>query len=122
MTWLLVAIGGAGGATTRYLGDTLVTRRLGQYLPWGTLLINLLGSAVFGLLIGRSSSGDLSASWLALLGTGFCGAFTTASTLAWEVVALAEAKATRRSAGYLALTVTLGLLCGAAGVALGSSA
>src|SRR4051812_8303625 len=122
MTWLLVAIGGGAGATARYLGDSLVTRRLGDRLPWGTLLVNLVGSALFGLLVGWSSSGDLAASWLALVGTGFCGAFTTASTLAWEVVALAERGATRRSALYLALTVGLGLLCAAGGLAVGQNA
>ncbi|MDQ1662190.1 MAG: fluoride exporter, partial [Blastococcus sp.] len=60
MTWLLIVLGGASGATARYLVDAAVTRRFGQLLPWGTLTVNLTGSAAFGLLVGLASTGATS--------------------------------------------------------------
>jgi fluoride exporter len=121
VSWVLVVLGGAVGAVARYLLDAAVTARVGGRLPWGTVVVNVLGSAVFGVLAGLAMSGRISSAVLALVGTGFCGAFTTASTLAWETVALAEQASVRVSAANLALTLGLGLPVAAAGLALGLS-
>jgi CrcB protein len=85
---LLVALGAAVGAPTRFL--------VAQWLPGlrATLLVNVAGSAVLGLLVHPSPSVR------ALVGTGFCGALTTYSAFAVEVAA------TRRWS-YLATTVVL---------------
>jgi CrcB protein len=119
VNWALVALGGAVGAASRYLVDIAVTNRLGDRLPWGTLAVNLLGSAAFGLLTGLAAAtpDDLGA----LLGVGFCGAFTTASALAWETVALAERGWPLRAVANLGLSVVLGLALAAAGLAIGLS-
>lgn len=117
MTWLLIALGGALGAAGRYLVDLAVTARLGDRLPWGTLAVNLTGSAAFGLLTGLSASGTV----MSLLGTGFCGAFTTASALAWETVALAERGRSLRAVANLGLSVVIGMALAAAGLAVGRS-
>ena len=117
MTWLLIALGGAVGAACRYLADVAVTARLGDRLPWGTLSVNLTGSAAFGLLTGLSASGAV----MSLLGTGFCGALTTASALAWETVALAERGWPLRAVGILGLSVVMGLALAASGLAVGLS-
>jgi CrcB protein len=117
MTWLLIALGGALGAASRYLVDIAVTARLGDRLPWGTLAVNLTGSAAFGLLTGQSASGTV----MSLLGAGFCGAFTTASALAWETVALAERGWPLRAVANLGLSVMIGLALAAAGLAVGLS-
>jgi CrcB protein len=122
MTWLLIGLGGAVGATARYLVDAAVTRRFGQLLPWGTLTVNLTGSAAFGLLVGLVSTGAASGRLLALLGTGVCGAFTTASTLAYETVALIEQGSARRAVANLTLTLALGLPFAAVGLAVGLAA
>ena len=74
MTAMLVALGAAAGATAR-VGVALRLPGLRA-----TLLVNVLGSAVLGLLVHRSPS------MTALVGTGFCGAFTTYSAFAVEVV------------------------------------
>lgn len=78
MTPLLVAAGAAVGAPLRLLA--------GHYLDdrthWGTLTANLLGSFLLGLLVGRGIDGNAAA----LLGTGFCGAFTTYSAVAVQSV------------------------------------
>ena len=102
MTGLLVAIGAAVGAPLRYLAGHWLDRRL----HWGTLLANLVGSAVLGALVGAAVEGH----WLALLGTGFCGGLTTWSTLAGETDRLAAAGAGRRSAAYLIVTLAFGAI------------
>jgi CrcB protein len=119
VNWVLVAIGGAVGAACRYLVDIAVTARVGDRLPWGTLTVNLLGSAVLGLLVGLSTAtpDDL----VTLLGVGFCGAFTTASALAWETLALVERGSHSRAVANLALSVAGGLSLAAAGLAIGLS-
>jgi CrcB protein len=119
MTWLLIALGGAVGAASRYLVDLAVTARLGDRLPGGTLSVNLTGSAAFGLLTGLAAAtpDDLGA----LLGVGFCGAFTTASALAWETLALVERGWPSRAVVNLGLSVVGGLALATAGLAVGLS-
>lgn len=80
MTALLVALGAGVGAPARLLAAHLLDGRK----PWGTLLVNLLGSAFLGWLIGHGVDGRP----LALFGTGFCGAFTTYSAVAVQSVGL----------------------------------
>ena len=120
MTWLLVVLGGSLGAASRYLVDLAVTARLGSRLPWGTLAVNLAGSAGFGLLVGLVSA-DTSDAMVALLGLGFCGAFTTASALAWETLALAERGSPGRAAATVGLNVALGLALAGGSLAIGLS-
>lgn len=111
----MVALGAGVGAPCRYLVDTTVTARAGARLPWGTLTVNLLGSLALGVLAGLALTGEAAPLALSLLGVGFCGAFTTASTFGWEIVALAEDGWPGRAVAYLALSVVLGLaLAGAA--------
>jgi len=119
VSWALVALGGAVGAACRYLVDLGVTARFGDRLPWGTLTVNLLGSAAFGFLVGLSAAtpDDL----VTLLGVGFCGAFTTASALLWETLALVERGRPSRALANLGLSVVIGLALAGAGVAVGLS-
>lgn len=119
MTWLLVAIGGAAGAAARYLADISLTRLLGRGLPWGTLTVNLVGSAALGVLAGLYLGSGVSTGVMALFGTGFCGALTTASTLTWETVALAEDGRPGRAATYVAVSLALGLGLAGGGLVLG---
>ena len=80
-TALLVALGAAVGAAGRHLTNHWLRERFGATPAGGTLAVNLLGSFVLGVLAGAAVDGG----WLALLGIGFCGAYTTFSTLALEL-------------------------------------
>ncbi|KGN30907.1 hypothetical protein N802_05785 [Knoellia sinensis KCTC 19936] len=81
MNSLLVAAGAAVGAPMRFLVSHWLHTRFAATPITGTLTVNVLGSLILGLLVGAAVDG----SWMALLGTGFCGAFTTFSTLALEL-------------------------------------
>lgn len=78
LSLLLVAVGGAAGASARWA----VAARIGT--PRATLLVNVLGSLLLGLLAGAEWLRQEPSAW-ALLATGFCGALTTFSTFAVEV-------------------------------------
>ncbi|MBN6057227.1 fluoride efflux transporter CrcB [Nonomuraea sp. RK-328] len=87
---LLVVLGAAVGAPLRYLVDRLVQSRHDSVFPWGTMTVNVIGSAVLGFLAAAPVSGPV----MTLLGTGFCGALTTYSTFGYETVRLVHAGAT----------------------------
>lgn len=106
MTVLLVALGAAVGAPTRYLADRAIQSRLGSRFPWGTLAVNVVGCFVLGLVAG---SGRVPAGVVSLVGTGFCGALTTYSTFSWEALRLAEDGPRWRSAAYVLGSTAVGL-------------
>lgn len=111
---LLVALGAAVGAPLRLLVAHWSRERLRARPPVGTLVVNVAGSFVLGLLVG----GGVTGSWLALVGTGFCGALTTFSTLALEVWdALADDRRTE-AVSVVGLSLLLGLGAAALGYAL----
>jgi CrcB protein len=104
---LLVALGAAVGAPLRFL----VERRLAGAYPWGTFVVNVVGSAVLGGLVAASGTSS-STPVVALVGTGFCGALTTFGGYAAQVLDLAVAPSgvargqrAARSVFYAALSV-----------------
>ncbi|TMR08521.1 fluoride efflux transporter CrcB [Nonomuraea turkmeniaca] len=86
MTILLIVLGAAVGAPLRYLVDRAVQARHDTVFPWGTLTVNVAGSALLGFLAALPAGDGL----MALAGIGFCGALTTYSTLGYETVRLIE--------------------------------
>jgi CrcB protein len=88
---VLIALGGAAGATTRYLVDTWISERADGAFPWGTFAINVSGSIVLGLLFALAiERGVLPASVRGPVLIGFIGAYTTFSTLMLESWRLIE--------------------------------
>jgi len=113
--WLLVALGAAIGAPVRYAVTQLLRDR-GATTHLGTLLVNVLGSLVLGLLVGRGVDGN----GFALVGTGFCGALTTMSTLTLELWDGFFERRTRHAVAQLVLHLVLGLGAAWLGWALAS--
>jgi CrcB protein len=114
VTLVLITLGAMVGAPLRYLTDRLVRARVTSPMPYGTLLVNLVGSAILGLLTGLAATTTVAA----LVGTGFCGALTTYSTFGYEVVSLPRA---RLSISYALLSLAAGLLAATAGYAAGTA-
>jgi CrcB protein len=116
MTWLLVALGGAGGAAARHLGDSAIRARWPGRFPWGILLVNLSGSFLLGLLGGAG----LGPRWGALLAVGSRGAFTTRSTARPRRRLCARQAALVAAVLDLAASVAGGLLAVALGAWVGA--
>jgi CrcB protein len=120
MTLVLIAVGGAAGAVARYMVDGWVLDRTGGELPWGTLVVNVSGSFVLGLLFAMAIERDvLAAEVRGPLMIGFLGAYTTFSTLMLESWRLWEDGAVALALGNLAVSALAGLVAVVAGLTLG---
>ena len=117
---VLVALGAAIGAPSRWLVDRSVRSRWPSDFPWGTLTVNLSGSFVLGVVLGAAGHVAAGADVALLLGTGFCGAFTTFSTFAFETVRLLEEHEHRYAVANVAGSLLLGCLLASAGWGLGT--
>jgi fluoride exporter len=117
MTLLVVFLGGMIGAPVRYTLDRLVQDRTGGAFPWGTLMVNVLGSVILGALLGAGVPRGLQL----LLGTGACGALTTFSTLGYETVRMLEDGSLLRAALNAVGSLVLGVLAAAGSYALAAS-
>lgn len=120
MAFVFVCLGAAVGAPLRYLVDRSVQGRRDGVFPWGTLTVNLVGSLVLGLLVAVAVARELPEGvWLAL-GPGFCGAFTTWSTLGYETLRLYADGARGLALANVVVSLALGLGAASVGYLLGS--
>lgn len=91
MIWLYVAAGGVAGTLARFWFGGVMQRFAPAGFPLGTFTVNVIGSLALGFLMKLAlGSQALGPEGRAALGIGFCGAFTTFSTLAYETVTLIE--------------------------------
>ena len=116
-TVLQVALGGAIGSVARYLTNVAVMRGIGPGFPWGTVIVNVVGSFLMGVLV----------VWLAekgalrhapLLMTGLLGGFTTFSAFSLDAVTLWERGAVGPALVYVLGSVLVSLAALFAGMAL----
>ena len=85
MSYLVVVIGGGVGALARYVGASAIMMRVGGRFPLGTLVINVTGSFLIGLLMTLLTERfHADPKWRLLLVTGFLGGYTTFSSFEWE--------------------------------------
>jgi fluoride exporter len=120
-TLLWVALGSALGAPARYLLDRLVQSRHAQVLPWGTLVVNLTGSFLLGVLVAAAPRHGVDAWVTATAGIGFLGSYTTFSTFTWESVRLVEDGKPVVAVVNVALSIGVGAVAAGGGLLLGSA-
>ncbi|MGY1640426.1 fluoride efflux transporter CrcB [Geodermatophilus sp. SYSU D00703] len=119
MAYLMAALGGVLGALARWGVAEALPHSPGTW-PWATLLVNLTGCLVLGVLLGAVFAVHPDRPWLwPFLGTGVLGGYTTFSTFAVETVELADVGAWATAVAYAAASVLGGVLAAAAGVVLG---
>jgi CrcB protein len=110
MIWWYVALGSAVGGVARFGLATLIQQRVGPNFPVGTLLINISGSFLLGLIFRYALGTDaISFEVRALLTTGFCGGYTTFSTFSYDAMVLLEEGQSARAMTYVVLSVVLSL-------------
>jgi CrcB protein len=106
-TYLLLALGGAAGTVARFaVGEWFKSLKWSDAFPWHTFAINVAGSFVLGVL--AATCKDRPYVYL-LLGTGFCGGFTTFSTFGVEVVKLLGEDRPAAATGYAVGSVVAGV-------------
>lgn len=115
---LAVGAGSFVGGAARYL-VSFAMKGVGRGFPWGTLLVNLLGCLVIGLLWGFfSRTSDEGGTWSLFLTVGLCGGFTTFSTFSKEALAMLQCSNYVGFASYIAISVIAGIALVALGYIL----
>lgn len=108
---LFIALGGAGGAVSRYLLANYVHSLTNHHIPFGTLAVNVLGSLLIGILyVLIMEKMTLHQDWRSVLMVGFLGAFTTFSTFSLESIRLLEQGHISSALFYILASVTLCIL------------
>ncbi len=115
LVWIGVALLGGVGAVARFALDGAVSERAGDAFPWGTLVVNLSGALLLGVLGGAHVAGDA----LLLTSTALLGSYTTFSTWMLESHRLGEDGEPVRMWLNLAVSLAAGLAAAVLGRALG---
>ena len=112
---LLVFIGGGLGSSFRFIISKYLN--VSSLIPYGTLLVNILGSLILGIILGWAlKSNSLSSPINLLLGVGFCGGFTTFSTFSFENYSMIKSGDYLSFSVYFFGSIILGILAILAGV------
>jgi len=115
-----IAVAGSAAAVARFgLGHWVTTLTSESGFPWGTVVVNILGCLLFGLVVGLLHEGHSLHHWRPILLTGFLGAFTTFSTFVFETQKLINDSQYVAAFGNLALQNLIGLAAVIAGLAIG---
>lgn len=119
MQWLAVAVGGALGALGRYTLNMLLAQGSSLRFPFGTLLVNIIGSALIGVLfVLILERGLLAPIWREFAMVGVLGAFTTFSTFSLDTIALWHNGQFLLAAVYVLANVVLSLVFAASAIGL----
>lgn len=117
MNFVLIAVAGALGALARFGLAGWVQARTGAF-PWGTLVVNVTGSFLLGLVFRTLESMAATAELRQAITIGFLGSFTTFSAFSFETVALAQTGAWGKAVAYAGGSILLGVLAAVAGMAV----
>ncbi len=116
---VLVCAGGAIGSGARYLVGLWAGQAWGTGFPWGTLLVNVVGSFLIGVVMVLGlETGAITTDMRIFLAVGILGGFTTYSSFNNETLALAQRGQWGLAAAYVAVTVLGGWVAGVAGLVL----
>lgn len=113
-----VALGGALGATARFYAGKAALRLLGPEFPWGTMLVNTIGSCLMGLVVALIPA-RLTPEQAPLLMTGLLGGFTTFSAFSLDAVLMVERGQTGGAVLYVLASVGLSITALVFGLMIG---
>lgn len=116
----VVMVTGGLGAVLRHLLDTAVGRRYGADIPWGIIVVNVIGSFGTGVVLGATTYEVISPTTATVILIGLLGGFTTASTLAYDTARLVTDRRLLAAVGVQGGTLILALAAGIVGLAIGA--
>ena len=114
--WVAVVLIGGAGSVLRFYVDGLVGSAFRAGFPYGTLVVNLSGAAILGLITGLAVAGDAAL----LAGTAAVGSYTTFSTWILETQRLTEERQHRKAVANIVVSLVLGVAAGALGRLIGA--
>jgi CrcB protein len=111
LIWVAVALIGGAGSIARFLVDGAISSAVGRDFPFGTMVVNISGAAILGLLTGLALGHD----GALLAGTAAVGSYTTFSTWMLETQRLAEERQYRKAVVNVVISLVLGVAAAAMG-------
>ena len=115
---LLVGLGSFIGGIGRYLVTLLVQNRFLSTFPYGTMVVNILGCFMIGVIYGISDRGSMPAEWRIFLATGIMGGFTTFSSFSNDTVSMLRDGQYWPAFSYVAISLLIGLAATFSGISL----
>jgi fluoride exporter len=116
LVWTGVLLAGGAGAVARFYVDAIVSSAAGRDFPFGTLVVNVSGAVILGLLTGLALSSNLAL----VAGTGVIGSYTTFSTWMLETQRLEEERQHRKVLANVVVSLVLGVAAAALGRLIGA--
>jgi CrcB protein len=116
LVWAGVVVIGGAGSLLRFYVDGIVAAASGRDFPYGTLVVNLSGAVVLGLLTGLALGGDAAL----LAGTAAVGSYTTFSTWMLETQRLTEERQHRKAVANIVVSLVLGVAAAELGRLIGA--
>ena len=116
LIWVAVALIGGAGSIARFLVDGAISSAVGRDFPFGTMVVNISGAVILGLLTGLALGHDEAL----LAGTAAVGSYTTFSTWMMETQRLAEERQYRKAVANVVISLVLGVAAAAVGRLLGA--
>lgn len=113
-----VGAGAVLGAPARFVVDQVVNAKTRAAFPWGTYVVNATGALLLGFLAGMTLYHGMGDVPYLIVGTGFCGTYTTFSTFGWETVRLVEDGTPISGLSNVLGSLAVGLGLAAAGMGL----
>ncbi len=116
LVWVAVALIGGAGSLARFLVDGAISSAVGRDFPFGTMVVNISGAVILGLLTGLALGHDEAL----LAGTAAVGSYTTFSTWMLETQRLAEERQYRKAIANVVISLVLGVAAAAVGRLIGA--
>lgn len=115
---LVVGFGSFIGGISRYLVSLFVQNKFLSTFPYGTLVVNIAGCFLIGIVYALSEKGNVNAEWRLFLITGFLGGFTTFSSFSNETVSMLRDAQYWQALSYIGISIIVGLAATFGGISL----
>ncbi|HEY5465345.1 MAG TPA: fluoride efflux transporter CrcB [Hanamia sp.] len=115
---LTIGLGSFIGGIARYLITLLIQNKFISTFPYGTLVVNITGCFLIGLVYGLSEKGNINVEWRLFLATGILGGFTTFSSFSNETVSMLRDAQYLQAFSYIGFSVIIGLAATFGGISL----